>query len=165
LPRGLGTVGLLLAPLRRQALVDLGDELRQRGEVADDVRLLGVLTQRRQTVGDLLRGDLRGVQALVQQRRRGVQLVVLAGEVLQRLLGRGVGVGAHLAFAPVLTHEDSSLLVDAAEGGGGAVVAHGRRGFRGRGRAGAGGSQASQGCRRGRRGARGVVVVTHTREV
>ena len=123
----LGGLGLLA---RRRGGVDLGQLGLERGQVADDVRLGAVLAQLGQRLGRVLARQVRRRDPLVQQVGGGVELVVLAREVVQRLLGGGTRVGADLALAVGRAHEHGAVLGHAAEGLGGRSGRR-RRGGRG----------------------------------
>ena len=118
----LGGLGLLAGG---DGLGDLGDLGLEHGEVADDVGLGRVLAELGQSLGRVLGGQVGGRDALVQQVGRGEQLVVLAGEVVQRLLGGGARVGAHLLLALLGAHEDGAVLGDPAERLGGRAARRG----------------------------------------
>ena len=90
--RGRAVLGLV-GPLGPEAGLDALDGGQQGRDVADDAGRLDVLLERGQAVGDLLRGDVRVPQPGLEEVGGGRELVVLAGEVLQGLVGRGAGVG------------------------------------------------------------------------
>ena len=163
---GLCPVLLLDRALARDARLDLVELGGEGVEVTDDGCVLDLRGQRLEAVGDVLRRHLRERETLLEEDGRGEELVVLAGEVGQRLgIGR-TGVGAHLTLALGGAHEDGAVLVDPPEGGRGRVVrlgrrrGHGRHGVRRRpGEGGRGGDGTrlghGHGCRGGDRWCRG----------
>ena len=79
---------------------------------------LGVAHLRRevlQGLGDVLARDLRLVHACREQVGVTGELVELAREVLQGVLGRGPGVGAHLALILAVDDVDSAVLAHSTE--------------------------------------------------
>ena len=107
-----------------------------------------------QSVGDLLGGDVGVGQPRLEQVGRRRELVVLAGEVLQGLVGRRARVGADLALLVADGDEDVALVVDPAEPRRLRVAHRCRGGRRARVHPGEGG-------RRGDRRAGGGLVVGH----
>ena len=86
---GRGALLGLVGPLGLQAGLDPLDGGVQGRDVADDPGGLDVLLEGGQAVGDLLGGDVGVGQPGLEQVGRRRELVVLAGEVLQGLVGRG----------------------------------------------------------------------------
>ena len=151
---GGGAVLGLVGPLGLQAGLDPLDGGLQGRDVADHPGGLDVLLERGQAVGDLLGGDVGVGQPGLEQVGRRRELVVLAGEVLQGLLGRGARVGADLALLVTDGDEDVALVVDPAEPRRLRVGHRRRRGHRVR-------VQPGESGRRGDRRAGGGLVVGH----
>jgi len=107
---------LLTAGLHsRRDAVEFGLE---RVEVTDEGRLGHLLGQVRQLLGGIAgRQFTGGVQPLFEQVGHPEQLVVFAGEILQRLVRTGTGIGPDRLLLLTAHHIDGSVLADAPEPG------------------------------------------------
>ena len=105
-------------------LVDLGRRAR-RGHRRPRPRRRARVSLARPSATSLDGSSVRG-ETLLQQLGRGAELVVLAGEVGQRLVGGRARVGADLTLALRRADEDGPGLVDPPEGLGGGAGGGGR---------------------------------------
>ncbi len=108
---GRGRLGPLLAGPRGEG-VDPGGE---RGQVSDRVGLGRDLAQLLDAGLDVARRHLGAVEPLREQADLRADVVVLAGEVGQRLGLAGAGIRAHRSLAVARAHVDGAVVTDPAE--------------------------------------------------
>ena len=127
---GLGQFGLLglAGGLQRLEL------FLERGDIAHDCGLGGLLAQQLQGLVDLTGFDIGRGQAAGQQIKLGLEIQETTGVQRQGLFLGGVRELADLAFGVALLDEDGAVVVHAAEGFSGLDIGVGVCGVRGRGR-------------------------------